>query len=153
MLVDSNILIYAINADSTKHKQARLFLKDNLQDLQIAHQNILETLRVITHSTFSHPLNLKEGLEAILSLVQSFQIIVPNNKTHYVCFELIQKHNLTGNRIFDAYLTATALTNNTHEIATDNERDFLKIKEIKVINPFQEGEPKALRVVEGKKES
>ncbi len=137
MLVDSNILIYAINADSEKHERATRFLKDNLGNLQIAHQNILETLRVVTHKTFTSTLNLKEALEAIFLLVQSFQIIVPNNKTHYVCFELIKKHNLTGNRIFDAYLTATALTNNTHEIATDNERDFLKFKETKVINPFK----------------
>lgn len=153
MLVDSNILIYAINADSPKHERAKRFLESHVQNLQISHQNILEALRVITHSTFSHPLNLKEGLASVLSLVQSFQIIVPNNKTYYVCLELIKKHKLTGNRIFDAYLAATALTNATFEIATDNERDFAKIKEIKVINPFKVGEPKALSAVEGKKES
>lgn len=142
MLVDSNILIYAINADSAKHERATRFLKDNLGNLQVAHQNILETLRVVTHKTFTGTLNSKEALEAIFLLVQSFQIIVPNNKTYYVCLELIKKHNLTGNRIFDAYLVATSLANGIYQIATDNERDFLKIKEIKVINPFTPGEKK-----------
>lgn len=142
MLIDSNILIYAINADSPKHERSKKFLKDYLHNLQVAHQNILETLRVVTHITFSHSLNLKEGLESILSLTQSFQIIVPNDKTYYISLELIKKYKLVGNRIFDAYLTATALTSNIYEIATDNERDFKKIKEIKVINPFTSSEKK-----------
>lgn len=137
MLIDSNILIYAINADSAKHESAKQFLKDNLGNLQVAQQNLLETLRVVTHKAFASTLNLKEAVEAIFLLIQGFQIVVPHNNTYYLCLELIKEHNLTGNRIFDAYLAATALTNGIYEVATDNERDFRKYREIKVINPFK----------------
>lgn len=49
MLIDSNILVYAINILSPKHKKAQNFLQENITKLEIAHQNIFETLRVLTH--------------------------------------------------------------------------------------------------------
>lgn len=136
MIIDSNILIYAINEISPKHKIAQKFLRDNLGRLEITHQNILETIRVLTHKHSPKPMGLKATMDAIGNIGHSARIISPNLMTYYLASELITSHNLTGNRIFDAYLTATALSNNIKIIATDNTRDFKKFKEIKVINPF-----------------
>ena len=72
MLIDSNILIYAINTDSPKHKKAQGFLEENLGDLEIAHQNVLETIRVLTHGKFSNPMKLKDALRAILAISKRF---------------------------------------------------------------------------------
>lgn len=59
MLIDSNILIYAINLDSPKSKIAQEFLKENLDNLEITHQNILESIRILTHPKFSNkPIHL-----------------------------------------------------------------------------------------------
>ena len=136
MLVDSNILIYSINTRSPKHKQAQRFLKENLKNLVIAHQNILETLRVLTHNRFPNPMKLQNALNDISAISNSTRIISPLNNTYYLAIELIKVHRLIGNKIFDAYLVATALSSGITEIATDNVRDFKKFKEIKVINPF-----------------
>lgn len=136
MLVDTNILIYAINADSSKYKQAQKFLKENLSELEIAHQNVLEAIRVLTHKNFSRTMNLKDALKAVLPIVKSCIIISPNQSTYYFAIELIKNYKLKGNRIFDAYLAATALSNGITTIATDNIRDFKKFKEIKLLNPF-----------------
>ncbi|MEK7517774.1 MAG: PIN domain-containing protein [Patescibacteria group bacterium] len=136
MIVDTNILIYAINADSQKHKKAQKFLKANEGKLEISHQNILEAIRVLTHKRFSRPMALKNALKAILSVSKSCSMISPNDSTYYFAVELIKTYKLTGNRIFDAYLTATALSNGIKSIATDNTRDFKKFKEISIINPF-----------------
>lgn len=137
MLVDSNVLIYAINADSPKHSLAKQFLKENSQNLHIAHQNIFETLRVLTHTKFSNPQNPRAALKSIFEISKSCQVIVPNNKTHYAAAELVIEHNLTGNRIFDAYLVATALTNDINVIATDNVKDLGKFSGMTIINPFK----------------
>lgn len=135
MLVDTNILIYAINADSPKNKSAQQFL-NNFKELEVAHQNIFEALRVLTHPKFTKPMKVRIAQQAILAILKVLTIIIPDHKTHYIAFELINKHNLVGNRIFDAYLTATALSNDIDVIATDNIKDFKKFEEITVFNPF-----------------
>ncbi len=136
MIIDSNILIYAINADSPKNKKAQEFLKESLKDLEIAHQNILETIRVLTHQKFSKPMGINSALSAIQAISESCRIISPTLTTYYLWLELVGKYQLTGNRIFDAYLAATALSNGIDEVATDNVLDFKKFKGLKVINPF-----------------
>lgn len=136
MLADTNILVYAINKDSPKHKQARKFLEDNQGNLILAHQNILETIKVLTHPRFSRPMKPKSAIKAVLAIAKSCQIIVPKAGTEFIALELIKKLDLAGIRIFDAYLVATALANSITLVVTDNVRDLQKFKEIKVINPF-----------------
>ncbi len=135
MLIDTNILVYAINEDSPKNKLAQKFLRTHKKNLEVAHQNIFEALRVLTHPKFSTPMKPKEAQIAVLAIVKMYRVIIPDYKTHYIAMELIKKHHLLGNRIFDAYLVATALSNNITVIATDNEKDFKKFS-ITVYNPF-----------------
>lgn len=136
MLIDSNILIYAINSSSPKHKVAKQFLQENIEDLIVAHQNIFETLRVITHPKFPSPMSSTNALEAVKRIINACRIIAPDYRTHSIAFELIKKHNLSADMVFDAYLTATAISNNVTTIATDNVKDFKKF-EINLINPFE----------------
>lgn len=136
MLIDSNILIYAINSASPKHKKAQEFLKSNLGNLDISHQNVLETVRVLTHKKFSKPMRLKPALEAVLTIANSCRLISPNQTTYFLTLELIKTHKLIGNRIFDAYLAACALSNDIYTLVTDNVADFKKYKQLKLINPF-----------------
>lgn len=136
MIIDTNIFIYAINENSPKHKQAQKFLKENGTELEITHQNILEAIRVLTHKSFSRPMNLTNALSSVLSIAKSCFIISPNQTTYHLVIELIKNYKIKGNRIFDAYLAATALSNGITSIATDNTRDFKKFKGIKLINPF-----------------
>ncbi|MDP3758439.1 MAG: type II toxin-antitoxin system VapC family toxin [Candidatus Daviesbacteria bacterium] len=136
MLIDTNILIYAINEDSPKHKLAKEFLSWNKQTLVISHQVILEAIRVLTHPRFSKPMQSASAVKSVSAIAAACQIIIPNYQTYYLTLELINKFSLSGNRIFDAYLASTAITNEIYQIATDNVRDFKKFKEVKVVNPF-----------------
>lgn len=136
MLVDANILVYAINSDSPKNKQAQVFLQANRKKLAVAHQNIFETLRVLTHPQFSNSMEPRDAQEAVLAILRACRVIIPDYNTHYLAFELVKEHNLAGNRIFDAYLAATAISNGVTTIATDNEKDFKNLA-IAVYNPFR----------------
>lgn len=137
MLIDSNILIYAINLDSPKSKIAQTFLEENLGKLEITHQNILESIRVLTHPKFSNPMKIKACLKALASISESSHILYPDQRSYYIVLELMENYNLSGNRIFDAYLVAIMLSYGIKEIATDNERDFKKFEGIHVVNPFK----------------
>jgi len=136
MLVDSNILVYAINADSSKHKIAKAFLKEFTTDLEVAHQNILESLRVLTHPKFAQVMSVKNAMDAILSITSACRLLSPNYQTVYLTLEMIKKYKLSSDQVFDAYLAATALSNDIDTIATDNVADFKKLKELTIINPF-----------------
>jgi uncharacterized protein len=136
MLIDSNILVYSINSSSPKHKKAQEFLHENLSELTVAHQNIFETLRVLTHSKFPNPMKIGDAIEAIENILKVCTVVSPDYRTHRIALELIKKHNLSGDLIFDTYLVATALGNDIDIIATDNTKDFKRFIELKTINPF-----------------
>lgn len=137
MLIDSNILVYSINSSSPKHKRAQKFLQENLGILELAHQNIFETLRVLTHPKFPSPMNIGDALGAIENILKACRVISPDYRTHHITLELIKKHRLSADQIFDAYLVATALGSGIDTIATDNIGDFKKFTELRIINPFQ----------------
>lgn len=137
MLIDTNIIIYAINTDSPKHLAAQKFLKEGLKDRYVAQQNVFEALRVLTHQKFPKPMVLNDAIADILAIVEAVGVIHPNQTTYPLALELIKKYNLVGNRIFDAYLAATALSNDIYTIATDNVHDFQKIDGLRIINPFK----------------
>lgn len=136
MLVDSNILVYSINRSSPKNKKAQDFLQKNLGNLEVAHQNIFETLRVLTHPKFPHPMKIKDAIDAVERIIKVCNIISPDYRSHRIALELIKKHNLSSDQVFDAYLVATALNNDVKTIATDNTKDLQKFKELEVVNPF-----------------
>jgi predicted nucleic acid-binding protein len=136
ILIDSNILVYAINITSPKHLQAQAFLQDSQVNMVLAHQNIFETLRVLINAKFPHPMKPTDAISAISNIMEACQVIAPEQDTHHIALSLIKAHKLTSNKIFDAYLAATALSVGITTIATDNVKDFQVFKGLKVYNPF-----------------
>lgn len=136
ILVDSNVLIYAINSSSPKHMAAQAFLQTHVGKMSVAHQNILESLRVLTHKKFPNPMTPASAITVVNSIVERCYVIAPEPGTHHIAMAFIQKHKLAGDKIFDAYLAATALSIGITTIATDNVKDFLAFEGITAINPF-----------------
>lgn len=135
MLVDSNVLVYSINKRSPKHRKAQEFLQNNLGNLEIAHQNIFETIRVLTHPKFPAPMNPKEAVEAVFRIFKACRLICPDYKTVPLTLEFVKRYNLAADQVFDGYLVATTISNDVKVIATDNVKDFQKFP-IKILNPF-----------------
>lgn len=94
-------------------------------------------MRVLTHQKFANPMVSSKALEAVWNIAEALRIVAPNIETIALVKELIRKYKITSNRIFDAYLVATALTNDINIIASDNTRDFKNYEEIKILNPFE----------------
>lgn len=137
ILVDTNILVYSLNTISPKYSQSQEFLRDHIDELVVAHQNILEAFRVLTHPKFPKPRSQKNVLQALESITKEIEIIHPRLETYYIILDLLKRYAIRGDQVFDIYLTATALSNGIEVIATDNEKDFKKFTEIKIINPFK----------------
>src|SRR5947209_4804281 len=101
MLIDSNILVYSINVSSPKHLKSQDFLQENIHMLEIAHQNIFETVRVLTHPKFSNPMSINAALEAVENIVEACIVISPDYKTHQIALALIKKYRLVSDQVFD----------------------------------------------------
>lgn len=135
MMIDSNIIIYALNLDSPKCKIAQQFLRQQ-KKFALAHQSVLESLRVITHPNFPTPYPQKKALKELEIILAHARVVVPKSATLTVALELIEKYDIKGPEVFDAYLVATALSNGINQIATDNVKHLGKYTEIHVVNPF-----------------
>lgn len=136
MLIDSNILIYSLNKSSPKHRLAQKFIQDHQSELVIADQNIFETIRIITHAKFPNPFSSKQGVAAVSAIADAITVIHPTLETKPITLELIETYKITGAEVFDAYLVATALSNQITTIYTDNIKHLSKYIELTVINPF-----------------
>lgn len=136
MLIDSNILIYALNSASPKHTVAKSFIQ-NEKELIVTQQNIFECLRILTHTKFPNPFSTLDAIRSICLITNNAQILSPTFDTTEIAFELIKKYKITGTEVFDAYLVATALSHEIREVATDNVKHLKKYREIRVSNPFK----------------
>ena len=136
ILLDSNVIVYALNNSSPTHAKSQEFIRENVKNLCLSHQNILESIRVLTHPKFSSPMSPRKANEAVWEIAGALKLITPNQEALFLVRELINKYNLKGNKIFDAYLVATAMANEIFSIATDNIKDIQVFEEINPVNPF-----------------
>ena len=136
ILLDSNIIIYSLNKLSPKCMQAQGFIVEHQSNLVVAHQDMNETLRILTHKTFPSSMTSGQALKAVDGILQGLEIINPPPVTYNIVKELISLYKLKGNAVFDAYLVATMLSNDINHVATDNVKHFKLFKQIKVVNPF-----------------
>jgi predicted nucleic acid-binding protein len=137
MLLDTNIIIYSLSSKSSKKEKAQRFILSKKNKLVIAHQNINEAIRLLTHPKTPKRISTKKAIRIVSNATSELKIITPKPTTLHTALILIKKYNIRSNQIFDAYLVATMITNSLSKIATDNEKDFKIFKGISVINPFR----------------
>lgn len=135
ILLDSNVLIYSLTVGAPKQKKAQEFIQKQSDYICVTHQNITETLKVLTQHQPADMHN--HSLESILAVTEHLSFITPQPQTAELFIQLVKNYNRYGKRVFDTYLAATALSHNITTIATDNVRDFQMFEELTIINPFE----------------
>lgn len=133
-LLDSNILVAIALQYSPFHKIALDFFHQastsNLQ-LVVSSQNLLELSSVLIHAFKMERQKVSRVLRQLLEDT-GLEIIYPNFDTLEMFILLIKNNTVHTSDIF---LAATTLSHKIPYVITDD-RDFTKIKEIKVYNPF-----------------
>ncbi|MBI2148587.1 PIN domain-containing protein [Candidatus Woesearchaeota archaeon] len=135
-LIDTNILIYAYdNSDLKKHNISKQIIKEATEKNEaiLSIQNLVEFSRVLSEKA-KIPVPYNEVRRIITNLELLFEIIQYNTKTIAEALDISSHYKL---HFFDALITATMEENFISEIITENEKDFEKISNIKVINPFK----------------
>jgi toxin-antitoxin system PIN domain toxin len=140
ILVDANLLIYAIDADAPDHRRARKWMEDTLSGttaLGLAWIVILAFLRLTTRpGILTRPLRPEAALAFVDEwLSQPYVEAVGPGENHWaVLRKLLKAAGTAGNLTSDAHLAALAIERGSTVYSTDN--DFKRFPGIAHVNPL-----------------
>ncbi len=140
ILVDANLLIYAVDRDSPHHVPARRWLEAALSGLGsvgIPWIAALAFVRITTHpGVMRKPLSVENAIGYIDGwLGQPFvQLIGPGEKHWPILRNLLVASGAAGNLTSDAHLAALAIEHGGTVASTDN--DFRRFAGVTHINPL-----------------
>jgi toxin-antitoxin system PIN domain toxin len=141
ILVDANLLIYAIDSDSPHHPAAREWLEETLSGtvtVGLAWVVILAFVRLTTRgSVIRRPLQPQQALAYVDSwLDQPYVRAVVPGERHWAIFRgLVIGTGTAGNLTSDAHLAALALELGCPVYSADN--DFRRFAGLEHVNPLE----------------
>ena len=140
ILVDANVLIYAIDEDSPQHAPARDWLEQafaGVEPIGLPWIVLLAFVRLVTRSAIvRRPLPAEAALAYVdewLSL-PAVQAISPGPGHWAVLRSLLASAGTAGNLTTDAHIAALALEMAAPICTAD--RDFLRFPGVRVVGPF-----------------
>ncbi|MES1257877.1 MAG: type II toxin-antitoxin system VapC family toxin [Acidobacteriota bacterium] len=140
ILLDANILIYAVNADAPLHRKAKRWLESTLsghETVAFPWSVLLAFLRLTTRpGLFRHPLSLDTAFEFTASWLDqpSATVVHPGPRHFWVLRELLLPLGTGGNLTSDARLAALAIEHGAELCSPDS--DFARFHGLKWRNPL-----------------
>ncbi|HEV8115416.1 MAG TPA: type II toxin-antitoxin system VapC family toxin [Acidimicrobiales bacterium] len=139
MLLDANILLYAVDEESPFHEAARPWLEGTLNGdrrVGIPWQSLVAYVRIVTH-----PRALRQPLSPTVawSTVEAWLdapvtwVPAPGRRHSEILGRLIREHDLRANLIPDAVLAALCIEYGMQMVSADT--DFARFREISWYNP------------------
>lgn len=140
MIVDANVLLYAIDEDSPHWLKASTWLTEAIggpERVGLPWQTIGAFLRIATHPRIAeHPLSTPAAQDYVDSWLAAPTVWVPpaTERTAVAYAHLARTHHVTGNLVPDAQLAALALEFGVAVVSADS--DFARFPETRWINPL-----------------
>jgi uncharacterized protein len=141
MIVDANILLYAIDRSSAFHEAARDWLEAALNGptrVGLPWATLTAFLRIATHPRASaNPLTSAEAWRFVAEWLEAEPAWIPEPTSHHarVLERLIREGDLRGNLIPDAHLAALAIEHGVGVCSADS--DFARFPDVRWTNPLQ----------------
>lgn len=144
-VIDTNLLLYAVNGDAADHDRARALLdayRHGERPWFLTWGIVYEFLRVSTHPRiFPEPLTLPvaRGWIARLLAGPNAGLLVETDRHTEVLEELVAQHpRLIGNAVHDLHTAALMKEHGVPEIRTAD-TDFHQFPFLRVVNPLVAG--------------
>ena len=140
ILVDANILIYAIDRDSPHHERARRWLEETLSGdawVGLPWIVILAFIRVTTRSGIVRsPLPLDQALAFVDSWLRQPHVTAVGPGEHHwsILSNLLRSNGTAGNLTSDAHVAALALEHGCIVASADS--DFRRFSGVTHVNPL-----------------
>jgi uncharacterized protein len=141
MLLDANLLLYAVHERAKQHEAARDWLTRQLNGssrVGFPWQTIGAFLRISTHPrAFERPLAPSLAWERVSDWLAAPVAWIPDAGSAYreVLGTLISTYDIRGNLVPDAALAALAIEHGVVLISTDT--DFARFKELRWQDPLR----------------
>jgi len=139
MLVDANVLLYAVDEASPFHGKAKAWLEEALNGARrvgLPWQSLTAFVRIATHPrALAEPLSPPQAWELVESWLDAPTAWVPTPSTGYrtILGRLLTTLDLHGNLAADAALAALCVEHGLTIVSADS--DFARFTEIRWINP------------------
>ncbi len=141
-VIDTNILLYAVNPDSEDHRRARALLEEwrtGDRSWFLTWSIVYEFLRVSTHTkVFPRPLTLSQAQAWIAALLASniSGLLTPTDRHIEILEALAAQHpRLRGNIMHDLQTVTLMREHGVTEIRTAD-TDFHQFSFLQVVNPL-----------------
>jgi len=140
MLLDANLLLYAVHERAEQHEQAAAWMTDRLNGavrVGFPWQSITAFLRISTHPrAFQRPLDPATAWERVNEWLGAPVAWLPQPGPQHqrILGDLIQTHQVRGNLIPDAALAALAIEHGVTLASTDT--DFARFRRLRWENPL-----------------
>ena len=140
ILLDVNLLIYAVNESAPLHRKAKLWLQEVLsgtQTVAFSWSVILAFLRLTTRpGLFRDPLSVEAAFEVIESWLDQPNVttVHPGPRHLRVLRDLLLPLGSGGNLASDAHLAALALEHQAELCSSDS--DFARFPQLRWTNPL-----------------
>jgi toxin-antitoxin system PIN domain toxin len=140
ILIDANILLYAVNKDAAQHARAKSWLETALsgtETIGLPWTVLLAFLRLTTRpGLFRNPLHIGTAFDLMDLWLErtSVSIVHPGPRHGTILRELLEPFGTGGNLTSDAHLAALALENRAELCSSDS--DFLRFRGVKWRNPL-----------------
>jgi predicted nucleic acid-binding protein len=131
LLVDTNLLVYALDEDSRFYQRSRRLLYDSGHTLFTTSKNLSELLAVLTRGN-SPAFSVSEAVTVIEEIEESFTVLYPSGDSWEILRGLLRKYQPTGLLIHDYEIISIALSHHITLIGTANEKDFSGVSEIQL---------------------
>jgi len=141
IVLDANILIYAVNQDAVLHRKAKAWLESAIsssESIGLSWNVLLAFVRVTTRpGLFRNPLRPEVALDIIESWLNqpSVTVIHPGPRHVSILRELLVPAGTGGNLASDAHLAALAIEHGAELCSSDN--DFGRFPRLRWRNPLQ----------------
>jgi toxin-antitoxin system PIN domain toxin len=141
ILIDANLLIYAYDASSEFHGDARRWLEKRFSDpapVRLSWSTIHAFLRLTTHpAVFTTTLTMSDASQIVDSwlALPSLGVLEPGNAYWAIFRRLLLEAQVRGALVMDAHLAALAIEHGATLYTTD--RDFARFEGLRVVNPLR----------------
>jgi toxin-antitoxin system PIN domain toxin len=143
MLIDANLLLYAVDVTSAEHDSARAWITAQLNGnrrVGLPWPSLLAFVRISTHPAASaHPLHPDDAwrfVEEWLAAPTAW-IPAPTDRHAAVLGDLVRRYRIGGDLLPDAHLAALAIEHGLEVWSADT--DFARFREIRWRNPLEPG--------------
>lgn len=138
-VVDTNVLVYALDADAPQHAAARALLeggRDPSTTLYITLQILGEFYSIVTNPRrVPKPRSAADPLAAISDLLSYVRVLPVPARAIEGWLDLLRRQPVTGGDVFDLQIVATMQANDVQTIYTFNRADFSVFTELAVVTP------------------